>query len=365
MKHLRNTTRVVATVITVMILLSSVQIIVSAQTDLDPVVVLYDFGHENQFAANSVDDGLKLALDMINASTKYELRINLDQRLTDEVLNDVDVLIIADPDESAPFNEDEISGLAEMLANGSSLFLLGDPSIESSSEYWADGPFQDLGENQAMNTLLDNLNITSVRFSINETETAEIFGDTMFDNDKSMFNETYSWMVKLDPTTWDVNHPIFRNINELYTMTATLKPIDLASGIARGYESSFAQYKRSHSSWANYTFPNMTLAEFEQNPLSYSAINGTYPTWMSAFEFGSSRIVISGSALMFSGKNLDYPETDLRWVFMGDNARLFMNIIDWLSEDFILAPSAILQLAVISSVVLVIGTIFYLFKKLR
>jgi predicted membrane channel-forming protein YqfA (hemolysin III family) len=109
----------------------------------------------------------------------------------------------------------------------------------------------------------------------------------------------------------------------------------------------------------------MTLADFEQNPLSYSAVNGTFPSWMSAFEYDASRIVIAGSTLMFTGRNLDYQNTDLKWFYMGDNARLFMNIIDWLSEDFVIAPSAILPLVIISSVVLVIGVVFYLIKKIR
>ncbi|MFW9926732.1 MAG: hypothetical protein ACFFDM_08205, partial [Candidatus Thorarchaeota archaeon] len=117
--------------------------------------------------------------------------------------------------------------------------------------------------------------------------------------------------------------------------------------------------------WANYSHPNMTLADFEQDPLSYSTINGTFPAWMSAFEYGSSRIVISGSALMFTGRNLDYPETDLKWFYMGDNARLFMNIMDWLSEESITPPSAIIPLVIASTVILVIGVIFYIFKKMR
>jgi hypothetical protein len=50
---------------------------------------------------------------------------------------------------------------------------------------------------------------------------------------------------------------------------------------------------------------------------------------------------------------------------MGDNSRLFMNIMEWLSEDFITAPSAILPLAIVSTAVFAVGVVFYLFKKLR
>ncbi len=365
MKQLRNTTRVLATIVTALILLSSLQGIVSAQSELDPVVILFDESHGQQYARDDETGGLKLILDTVNASTKYSLHVNADEELTDTLLNDVDILIIAAPDESNPFTEDEANGISELLANGSSLFVLGDPNIGANSEYWAEALMQDMGENVAVNNFLDAINVTSVRFSFNESTFDATYGDVMFDEEHSLFNETYSWMIRLDSSTWDANHPIFRNINELYTMTATLKPVELVSGIARGFESSFAQFKMDFDSWANYSHPNMTLEAFEQDPLSYSTINGTYPSWMSAFEYGESRIVIAGSTLMFTGRDIDYPETDLRWFYMGDNSRLFMNIMEWLSENFIAAPSAITSLVIISSVVLVVGVVFYLFKKMR
>jgi hypothetical protein len=351
-----------------MILLSSLQGIVSAQSDLDPVVILYDENHGQLFARDDENLGLKLMLDMVNASTKYELRVNEDDELTESLLNDVDVLIIAAPNDNSPFSETEAASISEMLANGSSLFTLGNPTIGDNSNYWAEALMQDMGDNHALNSFLDAINVTGVRFSVNVTDPGfeEIYGDTMFDEENTVFsNSSYSWMIRLDSTTWDINHPIFRNINEIYTMTSTLKPIELASSIATGYESSFAQFKAEYNRWANYSHPNMTLADFELDPLSYSAINGTHPSWMSAFEYGESRIVISGSAMMFTGRDLDYPETDLKWFYMGDNSRLFMNIMDWLSEDFITPPSAIIPLAILSTIVLAVGVVFYLFKKLR
>ncbi|MFW9787134.1 MAG: hypothetical protein ACFFE2_11045 [Candidatus Thorarchaeota archaeon] len=364
MKQLRNAPRVLAVVVAMMVLLSSLQTGVHAQGDLDPILVLYDASHNPQHDALNAENGLKLILDAVNSSTRYMVRINTDE-LTETVLNDVDALIIASPDENSPFEIGEVNAIAEMLANGSSLFLLGDPTISQTTGYWADALMQDMGETQALNTLLDDLNITGVRFSVNQTTTADIYGDTMFDYDNPIFNETYPWMVELDPTTWETNHPIFRNINELFTMTSTLKPIDLSSAIAKSYESTFAQFKAGPNSWANYSHPNMTISDFEEVPLSYSAINGTFPSWMSAFEYEGSRVVIVGSTLMFTGRHLDFPETDLRWFYMGDNSRLFMNIINWLTEGFVAAPSAIVPMLVISTVVLVIGLAFYIFKKIR
>lgn len=362
MKQLSKVSRLLATILTVMILLSCVQSSVQAQADLDPIVVMFDAGHSPQFAADNADLGLKQIIDLVNASTRYIVRINT-APLTDTVLNDVDILIIASPDQSSGFTAAEFDGISEMLANGSSLFLLGDPALGQQSTYWSEALMQDTGENIAINRLLNGINMTGVRFSINTTVTQE-WSDTMFDYDHAV-NESTPWLIRLDSTTWDSTHPILRNINELYTITATLKPIELASGIGRGYESSFAQYKVSVNGWANYSRPNMTLAEYESKPLSYSALNGTFPAWLSAFEYGSSRIVISGSTIMFTGRLLDLKDTELRWFYVGDNARLFMNIMGWLSKDFAETPSAIVPMLVISSAIMIVGVAFYLLKKLR
>ena len=364
MSQLGNVPRVLAVLVAVMVLLSSLQTGVRAQTDLDPILVLYDASHNPQHDALNEETGLKLMIDMVNASTRYIVKINTAE-MTETVLNDVDILIIASPDASSPFSSAETDGIAEMLANGSSLFLLGDPTIEQSSQYWATAAMQDMGENYAINDLLDSINVTGVRFSVNETTMENVYSDTMFDYDNSAFNISYPYIIKLDSTTWKANHPIFRNINELFTMTATLKPIELASGIASGYDTTFAQFKAGPDAWANYSYPNMTLSDFEQDPLSYSAINGTFPSWMSAFEYDESRIVMIGSTLMFTGRVLDHPDTDLRWFYAGDNARLFMNIMNWLSEEFIEAPSAIVPMLIISSAVMVVGVAFYLLKKIK
>ena len=160
MKQLRNTTRVLATIVTALILLSSLQGIVSAQSELDPVVILFDESHGQQYARDDETGGLKLILDTVNASTKYSLHVNADEELTDTLLSDVDILIIAAPDESNPFSEDEANGISELLANGSSLFVLGDPNIGENSEYWAESLMQDMGENVAVNNFLDAINVT-------------------------------------------------------------------------------------------------------------------------------------------------------------------------------------------------------------
>jgi len=363
MNQFNKIPRVLATILALMILLSSFQAVVPAQANFDPVVVLYDASHSPQFDALDEELGLKLMFDMVNSSTRYVIYVHEDGPLNDKVLNDVDILIIAGPDASAPYSSEEEAGITEMLANGSSLFLLGDSPISADSVYWPEGPMQDMGDNIALNTFLDGINMTGPRFSINKTETHN-WSDTMFDYAHAV-NETVPWVIQLDSTTWDTAHPIFRNINELLTMTSTLKPIGLASGIGNSYETTFAQYKRDSNSWANYSMPNMTLDNFALNPYAYSALNSTIPTWLSAFEYGPSRVTIVGSTIMFTGRTIDFPESEIRWFYAGDNARLFMNILDWLSADFVTAPSAIGSMLIISSIIFVIGVAFYLLKKLR
>ena len=361
MNPVNKISRVLAVTLALMLLFSSFQAIVPAQSEFDPVVVLVDASHAQQFAPDDAELGLKLMYDMVNSSTRYIVKIHETGTLDEAALNGVDILIIAGPDRSNPYSEVELTAISEMLANGSSLFLLGDSPIGSESTYWFEGPMEDMGDNLALNTFLDGINMTGPRFSLNETS-AGIFSDTMFDYDHAL-NTTYPWVIQLDASTWDTTHPIFRNINELVTMTATLRSHELASSIANSYESTFAQFKRDGDSWANYSSPNMTLVE--ENPLAYSALNGSLPSWMSAFEFGSSRVAIVGSTIMFTGRPLDIVDTELTWFYTADNAKLFMNILDWLSTEFVTAPSAILPMLIISSVVLIVGVAFYLLKKLR
>jgi hypothetical protein len=362
MPSYRRASSIITAAVAIMILLSCFQVTVSAQTDLDPIVVLYDSEHSPQFLATEEEDGLKLMLDMVNASTKYIVKVNNDP-IRDNTLNDVDVLIVASPDRSNAFTASEVAAIDEMMNNGSSLLLLGDPSIGQNSSYWSESQFQDLGETIALNRLLDSLNITGPRFSVNYSVSDDRWwGDAMFDINQTL-NATSPWVISMDSSTWDSTHPIFKNINELVLMTATLKPISLVSSVATGYETSFAQYKLTSFAMADYSYPNQTL--FEERPLSYSAINGSFPSWMSAFEYNKSRIVISGSTIMFSGRPVDIEGSENQWFYEADNSRLFMNMLDWLSEEFVEAPEAVTPMLLISGVVLAVGVAFYIMKKIR
>ena len=301
---------------------------------------------------------------MVNDSTRYTLRIHEDDPLNDTILSDVDILMIASPDKTYEYEVNETLAITEMLANGSSLLVLGDPRIDQESSYWGNDIFRDLGENIAINNLLDALNITGVRFSINVTEDEDIWEDSMFDFEHAL-NESYPAIMRLDTTTWDPNHPIFKSINELVVMTATLKPLEFPGMVATGYDTSFAQFRRGPNSFPNITYPNISLTEFAERPFSYSAINGTFPPWLCAFEYNGSRVIISGSTVMFTGRTLDLPESDDQWFYQADNSRLFMNMLNWLSEEFIETPSAILPMLIISSAILSLGIALYVLKKIR
>ncbi len=367
MLRLRNATKICVTVITLLLVVSSIPNTVNAQSsELDPLLIMYDASHSPQFAADNEEEGLKLMLDMINESTRYKVRINY-AFLNTTILNDVDVLIIASPDASAEFNSEEILAIDDMLTNGSSLLLMGDPSIDQNSTYWSNQQFRDIGENWAINRILTSLNISGPSFSFNETLSGDetvYRGEAMFDYEHAV-NSTSPSIIQFDATTWDETHPIFRDINSIIAMTATLKPIGLSSSIATGYDTSFAQYRRGPNTFGNLTYPNMTLAEFEEHPRSYSAINGTFPSWLSAFEYDNSRIILTGSTIMFSGKYLDIEDSEEQWFYQADNSRLFMNMLSWLTEGFVESPDATIPIAIISSVILVLGIAIYLFKKMR
>ncbi|MFW9919544.1 MAG: hypothetical protein ACFFED_08095 [Candidatus Thorarchaeota archaeon] len=361
--RIRTYSKLIVLTMTLMIVLSSVQGTVCAQAgELDPLVVMYDASHNPQFSVD--DEGFQLMLDMVNESTRYIVRVN-EEPLNTTILNGVDVLIIADPDDTAAFENEEILAIDQMMTNGSSLLLFGNPVIDqNNTEYWNQITFRDIGDNKEVNGILDQLNITGVRFSlINRTQ--NIWSDSMFDYDRSLNATSMPYVLQLDPSTWDASHPIFKDINSLVTMTASLKPSNGASVIARSYDTTFAQYRAGPNSFANLTYPNMTLAEFAENPDSYSSINGTLPAWMSAFEYDGSRVIISGSAIMFTGKTLPYDDAEEQWFYQADNSRLFMNMLSWLTDGFVDSPDAIVPMALLSSVILVVGVAIYLFKKTK
>ncbi len=365
MSRLRSSTRFFAVIVTILVIASAMPVSVQAQTAIDQVVVLYDASHGPQFAPDDAENGFKLMLDMVNASTRYLVRVHSTGPINASVLDGVDVLIEASPDTTYEFDPSEIDAISQLLNNGSSLLVMGDPAIAQNSTYWEDLPFRDLGDNIAVNRFLDQLNITAVRFSVNSTDTGD-WSDSMFDYNHTL-NITNPQLIQLDSSTWDVDHPIFHDINELVVMTATLKPIDAPCAIARGYDTSFAQYRRGPFTFSNTSFPNMTY--YAEHPLSYSAVNGTFPPWLAAFEFNGSRIIVSGSTIMFSGRNLDLPESDSRsesqWFYMADNSRLFMNMLNWLSEDFVEPPSAVFPMMALSSAILLVGIAYYVIKKIR
>ncbi|MHA2211643.1 MAG: Gldg family protein [Candidatus Thorarchaeota archaeon] len=370
MHRAKSVSRVGVVLIVTMLVLSSFHCEVVAQGEqLDTVVVLYDLTHRQQFEANDPDFDLKLMFDMVNASTRYIVKLNTEHPLNDTTLSEVDILIIADPDGSSEFEQQELDGITEFLANGSSLLALGDPTISQNSTYWAADPiFQDIGENFVLNDFFDDINMTGVRFSVNVTVDGTLRADTMFDYEYAL-NESAPWVIELDSSTWDTTHPIFKDINSILTMTATLKPIDDASVVAKSHDTTFAQYRRGPNTWANLSFPNISLDAFSEAPYSYSAINGTFPPWLAAFKYDASRVIVAGSTLMFTGRTIDLPleddRTELRWFYQADNARLFMNMLDWLSEGAAQPPSAIVPMAVLSAGILVVGVAFYIFKKVR
>ena len=361
--RIRTYSKLLVLTLTLLLVLSSIQSPVSAQSEeLDTVVVMYDASHNPQFEVD--DEGFQLMLDMVNESTRYIVRVNEDP-LNDTILNGVDVLIIASPDDSVAFETEEILAIDEMMTNGSSLMVLGDPVIDQNNTiYWNDQPFRDIGDNKVINGFLNHLNITGVRFSLNTTDDI-IYGDSMFDYEHALNATATPYVIQLDPSTWDSAHPIFKDINSLLTMAATLKPTNAASIIAHSYETTFAQFRRGPNNFGNLTYPNMTLAEFAEHPNSYSSINGTFPSWMSAFEYDGSRVIISGSAIMFTGMTLPLEDSEDLWFYQADNSRLFMNMLSWLTEGFVDSPDAIVPMAIISSVILIIGVAVYLFKKIK
>jgi len=93
MLRIKRASNILTLTIVTLILLSCLPGNVSAQDALDPVVVVYDASHRPKFDADDDLNGLKLMFDMVNASTRYVLKVNTGT-ITNETLSDADILIV-------------------------------------------------------------------------------------------------------------------------------------------------------------------------------------------------------------------------------------------------------------------------------
>jgi hypothetical protein len=60
---------------------------------------------------------------------------------------------------------------------------------------------------------------------------------------------------------------------------------------------------------------------------------------------------------------LDVYKSTFQWFYTADNARLFMNMLSWLTEGFVRPETAILPMLALSSAVFIIGVVIYTIKK--
>lgn len=346
------------TIILIIIMLSaSIYTIPSSAQTIDQVTVLIDETHLERY---SFDSNFTKAINALNLSTHFLVKIMDDGEINNDTLNNVDILMMTSPQEALSSNESY--AIQQFLSKGGRLFLSTDPQIGQNTTYE-----HTLGNPEVFQQILDALNITQIKISMDikkdnvTNEITNIYGDSMLDIDHAV-DENHTYLIRLDASTFIPDHTITQGISEVYTITATFKPTNTSFAIGRGYNSSFAQYVED-GNYRNATYPNMSFQKYyellnETGFPPYSAINGTRPPWLIGLQMNQSKIAIVGSTIMFSDMMCEILNTT--WFDTANNAQLFMNIMEWLGGDLIEVPTIIPYVTGFSLITLVIGLVVYL-----
>ncbi len=347
-------------ILMIIVLSASIYTIPSSAQTIDQVTVLIDKTHLEKY---SYDTNLTKAINALNLSTHFLVKVLDDGEIDNNTLNNVDILMITSPQQT--LSDNESLAIQEFLSKGGRLFLSTDPQIGENTTYE-----HKLGNPEVFQKILDSLNITQIKISMdvkrnNETnEITDIYGDSLLDIEHSV-DENHTYLVRLDASTFTVGHTISQGISEVYTITATFKPTNTSFAIGRGYNTSFAQYVVDNK-YRNASFPAMNFQTYydimnETGVPPFSAINGTRPPWLIGIQMNQSKIAIVGSTIMFSDVECEILNTT--WFDTANNAQLFMNIMEWLGEDLIQTPTVIPYIAGFSLVMMVIGLLVYLRGK--
>lgn len=307
---------------------------ISAINANETYVIMFDEAHGQYFNSTM----MKSALDALNnlssglSEIQVEIIFNKGSRFNSTNLQGVDLLIITNPgiNESSEFSSDEIDAILDYVELGGSLFLLSNPLTHDENI---------TGHASILNSILsgrDNLLTTArIRTGTNITHSSVILDD---------FNHVYGNESYVHYTTFDSNnHTIFNQEYKIQNITLYSTSIEMGNedekyAIGRTLQTAYSVDEEY---------------EIFRDPIK------NYLTWLFAKEIGDSRLVISGSTIMFSDM---YITENHPWINEEQNLQLWKNIILWLlkitpHEEPIVFP--VLSFGYFAVIVVVISFIIF------
>ena len=250
----------------------------------EKVKILWDNAHD-QYYSLSLYSKLKSDLESQGITVDGN-----DQNVTYDLLKNYDIFVIPNP--RSPFTQEELSELAKYVQNGGNLLVMGD--IQYDDRHY--------GSPDYLNAILEAIGVSNkVEFYGTNDKGDEIYDDTS--------NDGSPWNV-LVTKEYFKPHTISAGIDEVYINSPSLIVYDETIVVATTDEDAYAQD---------------TAGNVHQI--------GNIP-WLVAIESGNSRIVVCGSSKMFS----DRQGTSEAFISLGDNEKLFFNIVGWLKGTVLAGP---------------------------
>lgn len=280
-------------------------------------VILFDEYHGQYFnrtlmytALSALDN---LLPDILEDEIKIDLIFNNNSRFNSTNLQGVDLLIFTNPgfETEDRLSYSEIEAILDYVELGGSLFLLGNPLTQNENI---------TGHPASINELLAGREnkLSSARLRTgSDLSSPDLVVD---DFSNSYGNESY---VSLD--FYNTTHSISESSEIINPVVIAISEQEIQVNTTTLYTSSISlgnenlQYSIGRTAITSYSIN-------EEYDIFRDSING-FLTWLFAKGIGSSRVILSGSSIMFSDLEIS---DNQKWIDQTDNSILWKNIILWL-----------------------------------
>ncbi|MFX0136244.1 MAG: hypothetical protein ACFFDN_21570 [Candidatus Hodarchaeota archaeon] len=305
-------------------------------TNSSEVMILFDESHDQFCRLDNYKGNYILALTLLNLSTRYQVRVLPEgSSITPLKLIGVDILVIGNPGINSTFNQTEINTIAAFALTGGSILLMSEGYYEYSYPL-----NESIPNTRELNRILNALGLFYVDFTnqtiLDESEWLGLLGG---DPEGYYYYAGDHRQIPIQSSSFSPQHTVGIGIDMvlMFGSHINIDPFIFSNNImATGRTINFGSFIY---------------------PLSTTASGTILPIWLAGFQlFTGSRILLCGSTMMFSDLTPAGMELEVTfggenhtfatpWYFaydtskLGplfgfpsfDNAKLWMNMFDWLS----------------------------------
>lgn len=280
-------------------------------------VILFDEYHGQYFNRTLMYTALSALNNLLSDALEDEIKIDLifnnNSRFNSTNLQGVDLLIFTNPGSETKDKliYTELEAVLDYVELGGSLLLLGNPLTQDENITGHPVPINDL-----LAAREDTLSSARLRTGSDLSNS-----DLLIDDFSNVYgNESY---ISLD--FYNTTHSITESTELINPVVLTISEQEIQINATTLYTSSISlgnenlQYSIGRTAITSYSVN-------EEYDIFRDSING-FLTWLFAKGVGSSRMILSGSTIMFSDYEISENQ---KWINQTDNLDLWKNIILWL-----------------------------------